>query len=35
LTTHGEVAVIADAGHFAWIEQPDQYASAVEEFLRG
>lgn len=29
----GELAVIADAGHFAWVEQPAAYVRAVTEFL--
>lgn len=31
----GELAVIAGAGHFAWVEQPAAYVQAVVDFLGG
>lgn len=30
---HGEVAIIENAGHFAWFEQPTLYCKAVMDFL--
>ena len=33
LAPHGRAAVIEHAGHFAWMEQPRAYSSAVEDFL--
>lgn len=31
--TDGSVATIAEAGHFAFVEQPDEYAGAVASFV--
>ena len=28
-----EVAVLAGAGHFPWVDEPDRFRSAVETFL--
>lgn len=33
LIPHAELAVIADAGHYPFIEQEDQFAAVVEKFL--
>lgn len=30
---HGRSSVIAEASHFAWVEQPSAYVAAVESFL--
>jgi pimeloyl-ACP methyl ester carboxylesterase len=30
-----ELAVIEDAGHFPWVDEPDQFRAVVEQFLRG
>ena len=33
LLPHGHAAVVAGAGHFAWLDAPADYAAAVERFL--
>jgi proline iminopeptidase len=30
---HGRIVVLADAGHYPWVDQPDRFRSAVSAFL--
>lgn len=32
---HGRIVVLADAGHYPWVDQPDPFRSAVSAFLDG
>jgi proline iminopeptidase len=32
---HGRMVVLADAGHYPWVDQPDPFRSAVSTFLDG
>ncbi|WP_109209849.1 MULTISPECIES: alpha/beta hydrolase [Microbacterium] len=33
LFRHGESVVLADCGHYPWVEQPEAFRAAVDEFL--
>ncbi|WP_067495713.1 alpha/beta fold hydrolase [Actinoplanes sp. TFC3] len=33
LFPHGELAVIADSGHYPWVEQPAAFRRAVDNFF--
>jgi pimeloyl-ACP methyl ester carboxylesterase len=33
-TPHGRVEVVPDAGHLAWLDQPDKVAGLIANFLR-